>query len=157
MSGSGRKQLLVAESDMTEKAVSFEVYPMRGHAHGEWYGALENIVDREDAAEYWALFGVTLRGNKHCLAEFRTKAEAEGARRRAIDRLRRGVLPLLAGSRASDVLGYEICLRPEADIPIYAISRIESRRSAHSRLLLMIILLEGRDARPWVLASFGKP
>ena len=73
---------------MTEKAVSFEVQPMLGRAHGEWYGALENIVDREDDAEYWALFGVTLRGNKHCLAEFSTKAAAEAAKRSAIDRLR---------------------------------------------------------------------
>jgi len=72
---------------MTEEAVSFVVHPMRGHAHGEWYGALENIVDDVDDAEYWALFGVTLRGNKHCLAEFHTKAEAEAAKRSAIGRL----------------------------------------------------------------------
>lgn len=73
---------------MTEKAVSFVIHPMCGHAHGEWYGAPENIVDCEDDADYWALFGVTLRGNEHCLAEFRTKAEAEAANRGAIDRLR---------------------------------------------------------------------
>lgn len=67
---------------MTEKAVSFEVHPMRGHSHGEWYGALENIVDQDSDAEYWALFGITVRGNKHCLAEFRTKIEAEDAKRK---------------------------------------------------------------------------
>ena len=73
---------------MTEKAVAFEVQPMCGHVHGEWYGTLENIADREEDAEYWALFGVTLRGNKHCLGEFQTKSEAEAAKRDAIDRQR---------------------------------------------------------------------
>ena len=73
---------------MTEKAVSFEVHPMRGHAHGEWYGAPENIANHEEDAEYWALFGVTIRGNHHCLGEFRTKSEAEAAKRDAIDRQR---------------------------------------------------------------------
>ena len=73
---------------MTEKALKFEVHPMRGHTHGEWYGTLEDIADREDDARYWALFGVTARGNKHCLAEFSTKADAEAAKRDAVDRRR---------------------------------------------------------------------
>ena len=75
---------------MTEKAESFEVYPMRGHSRGEWWGTLKDIADFEEDAEYWALFGMTHRGNKHCLAEFRTKAEAMSARRDAVERLKRG-------------------------------------------------------------------
>lgn len=60
---------------------------MRGHSHGEWYGTEDGIVDSEEGADYWALFGVTLRGNKHCLGEFRTKADAMAAMRDALNRL----------------------------------------------------------------------
>ena len=81
------KQPLVPERDMTEKADSFEVHTMRGHAHSEWYGAPQNIVDCDDNAEYWALFSVTFRGNKHCLGEFKTKADADAAKRYAMGRL----------------------------------------------------------------------
>lgn len=61
---------------MAEKIEPVEIYPMRGHSRGEWYGTLENIVTSEEDAEYWALFGVTHRGNKHCLGEFPTKSAA---------------------------------------------------------------------------------
>lgn len=65
---------------MAEKIESVDVYPMRGHSRGEWYGTLEDIVDSEEEAEYWALFGVTHRGNKHCLGEFATKLAAMSAK-----------------------------------------------------------------------------
>ncbi len=64
---------------MTEKSESFEIHPMRGHSRGEWYGTLDDIVDSDEEAEYWALFGVTHRGNKHCLGEFPTKSAAMSA------------------------------------------------------------------------------
>jgi hypothetical protein len=64
---------------MTEKSLSFEVHPMRGHSHGEWYGTLDNVVENDEDAEYWAVFGITHRGNKHCLAEYPTKADALAA------------------------------------------------------------------------------
>ncbi len=53
---------------------------MRGHSRGEWYGTLDDIVESEDEAEYWALFGITHRGNKHCLAEFSSKSAAVAAK-----------------------------------------------------------------------------
>ena len=65
---------------MTEKTEYIEIYPMRGHSRGEWYGTFEDIVDSEEEAEYWALFGVTHRGNKHCLGEFPTKSVAMSAK-----------------------------------------------------------------------------
>jgi hypothetical protein len=52
---------------------------MRGHSRGAWWGTLEDIVDSEAEAEYWAVFGVTHRGNKHCLGEFQTKSAAVSA------------------------------------------------------------------------------
>jgi hypothetical protein len=52
---------------------------MRGHSRGAWWGTLEDIVDSEEEAEYWAVFGVTHRGNKHCLGEFQTKLAALSA------------------------------------------------------------------------------
>ena len=64
---------------MTEKSESFEIHPMRGHSRGAWWGTLEDIVDSDEEAEYWALFGVTHRGNKHCLGEFPTKSAAMSA------------------------------------------------------------------------------
>ncbi len=64
---------------MTEKSESFEIHPMRGHSRGAWWGTLKDIVDSEEEAEYWALFGVTHRGNKHCLGEFPTKSAAMSA------------------------------------------------------------------------------
>lgn len=64
---------------MTEKIESMEVYPMRGHSRGEWYCSLEDIAASEDEAEYWAIFGVTHRGNKHCLGEFPSKSAAQTA------------------------------------------------------------------------------
>ena len=64
---------------MTEKTEAFEVHPMRGHSRGEWYGTLDDIVESPESAEYWAVFGVTHRGNKHCLGEFPTEHEAQAA------------------------------------------------------------------------------
>lgn len=64
---------------MTEKIESMEIHPMRGHSRGEWYCSLGDIAPSEDKAEYWAVFGVTHRGNKHCLGEFPTKSAAETA------------------------------------------------------------------------------
>ena len=49
---------------------------MRGHSRGEWYATQKDIVNSDEDADYWALFGVTLGGHKHCLGEFTTKAEA---------------------------------------------------------------------------------
>ena len=65
--------------NMTERIESIEMYPMRGHSRGDWYGTLEDIANSEENAEYWALFGVTHRGNKHCLGEFPTKSAAASA------------------------------------------------------------------------------
>ncbi len=65
---------------MTEKSEFIEIHPMRGHSRGDWYGTLDDIVDSEEEAEYWALFGVTHRGNKHCLGEFPTKSAAISAK-----------------------------------------------------------------------------
>ncbi len=66
---------------MTERIEFIEVHPMCGHSRGEWYATVDDIVDSEDDAEYWALFGVTHRGNKHCLGEFPTKKAALSAER----------------------------------------------------------------------------
>lgn len=52
---------------------------MKGHSRGEWYGTLDDIVDSSENAEYWAVFGVTHRGNKHCLGEFPTESAAHAA------------------------------------------------------------------------------
>jgi len=59
---------------------------MRGHSRGEWYAAQTDIVNSDEDADYWALFGVTPRGNKHCLGEFPTKAEALAAQKYAEQR-----------------------------------------------------------------------
>jgi hypothetical protein len=64
---------------LTEKAESFEIHPMRGHSRGEWYGTLDNVVESESDAEYWAVSGVMHRGNRHCLGEFSTKDAALAA------------------------------------------------------------------------------
>jgi hypothetical protein len=64
---------------MTEKIESMEIHPMRGHSRGEWYCSLDDIAPSEREAEYWAIFGVTHRGNKHCLGEFPTKSAARSA------------------------------------------------------------------------------
>lgn len=64
---------------MTEKIESMEVYPMRGRSRGEWYCSLDDIAPSERQAEYWAVFGTTHRGNKHCLGEFPTKSAARSA------------------------------------------------------------------------------
>ena len=64
---------------MTEKIESMEIFPMRGHSRGEWYCSLEDVALSEEEAEYWAVFGETHRGNKHCLGEFPTRADAEFA------------------------------------------------------------------------------
>ena len=64
---------------MTEKIETMEIHPMRGHSRGEWYCSLNDIAPSEDHAEYWAVFGVTHRGNRHCLGEFPTKSAAEMA------------------------------------------------------------------------------
>lgn len=62
---------------MSEKVESMEIHPMRGHSRGEWYCSLKDVAPSEKEAEYWAVFGVTHRGNKHCLGEFPTKTAAE--------------------------------------------------------------------------------
>jgi len=59
---------------------------MRGHSRGKWYAAQNDIVISEEDAEYWALFSVTSRGNKHCLGEFPSKAEALAAKKYAQQR-----------------------------------------------------------------------
>ena len=64
---------------MTEKIKSMEVYPMRGHSRGEWYCSWDDIAPSEQEAEYWAIFGTTYLGNRHCLGEFPTKSAAEAA------------------------------------------------------------------------------
>jgi len=64
---------------MSEKIESMEVHPMRGHSRGEWYCTLDDVAPREQDAEYWAVFGMTHRGNKHCLGEFPTKIAAKSA------------------------------------------------------------------------------
>jgi hypothetical protein len=64
---------------MTEKVESMEIQPMRGHSRGEWYCSLDDIAPSEGEAEYWAVFGVTHRGNKHCLGEFPIKTAAKAA------------------------------------------------------------------------------
>ena len=56
---------------------------MRGHSRGEWYATQKDIVNSDRRAGYWALFSVTPSGNKHCLGEFATKAEALEALRSA--------------------------------------------------------------------------
>jgi len=52
---------------------------MRGHSHGKWYGTVDNVAESEADAEYWAVFGVTHRGNRHCLGEFLSKDAALAA------------------------------------------------------------------------------
>lgn len=64
---------------MTEKIQSMEIHPMRGHSRGDWYCSLDDIAASEEDAEYWAIFGVTHRGNKHCLGEFPTETAAKAA------------------------------------------------------------------------------
>ncbi len=64
---------------MSEKVEFMEIHPMRGHSRGEWYCSLKDVAPSEEEAEYWAVFGVTHRGNKHCLGEFPTKTAAETA------------------------------------------------------------------------------
>ncbi len=64
---------------MTEKIESMEIHPMRGHSRGGWYCSLDDIAPSDEEAEYWAIFGVTHRGNKHCLGEFPTRSAAESA------------------------------------------------------------------------------
>lgn len=54
---------------------------MRGHSHGEWYGSLDDVLEPGEDAEYWAVFGITHRGNKHCLGEFPTQAAAKATTR----------------------------------------------------------------------------
>ena len=64
---------------MSERAIAYELHPMRGHSRGEWYATQKDIANSEDEAEYWALFSVTHRGNKHCVGEFATKLDALAA------------------------------------------------------------------------------
>jgi len=40
---------------------------------------MDDIAPSEEEAEYWAVFGVTHRGNRHCLGEFPSKQAAESA------------------------------------------------------------------------------
>lgn len=54
---------------------------MKGHSRGEWYGTIDDVVHSEDNAEYWALFGVTHRGNRRCLGEFPNRRAAFDASR----------------------------------------------------------------------------
>lgn len=64
---------------MTEKIKSLEVHPMRGRSRGEWYCSWDDMAPSEEEAEYWAIFGTTYRGDRHCLGEFPTKSAAETA------------------------------------------------------------------------------
>ena len=64
---------------MFEKIKFVAIHPMRGHSYGEWYATLDDIVESEENAEYWAVFGVTCGGIKYCLGEFRTKQAALAA------------------------------------------------------------------------------
>jgi hypothetical protein len=64
---------------MSEKIQSTEVLPMRGHSRGDWYCTLDDVAPSEADAEYWAVFGITHRGNRHCLGEFPTRQAAESA------------------------------------------------------------------------------
>jgi len=64
---------------VTERIESIEIQPMRGHSRGKWWGTLEDVVESDEDAEYWALFGITHRGNKHCLGEFGSKEAALSA------------------------------------------------------------------------------
>ena len=64
---------------MTEKIETMEIHPMRGHSRGEWYCSLDDVAESEEQAEYWTVFGVTHRGNKHCLGEFPSKSAARSA------------------------------------------------------------------------------
>lgn len=64
---------------MAEKIETMEIHPMRGHSRGEWYCSLDDIAPCDEEAEYWAIFGVTHRGNKHCLGEFPTESAARTA------------------------------------------------------------------------------
>lgn len=54
---------------------------MKGHSRGEWYGTLDDIIESVDLADYWAVFSVTHRGNKHCLGEFPSESAAWAAAR----------------------------------------------------------------------------
>jgi hypothetical protein len=74
---------------MTEKIESMEIHPMRGHSRGEWYCSLDDVVASEQDAEYWAVFGITHRGNKHCLGEFPTRSAARSAVREPSTPLKR--------------------------------------------------------------------
>lgn len=62
---------------MSEKVESMEIHPMRGHSRGKWYCSLKDIAPSEEEAEYWAVFGVTQRGNRHCLGEFPSEEDSE--------------------------------------------------------------------------------
>ncbi len=66
---------------MSEKIESIQLHPMRGHSHGDWYATSGDIAASEEDAEFWALFGVTLKGNSYCLGEFPTKLAATRAMR----------------------------------------------------------------------------
>lgn len=61
---------------MSEKIDRIEILPMHGHSHGEWYGTVDDVAESDLDAEYWAVFGTTHRGNRHCLGEFPTKQAA---------------------------------------------------------------------------------
>lgn len=61
---------------MTEKTETVAVHPMKGHCRGEWYGTQGDIVESAEIAENWAVFGITHRGNKHCLGEFASESAA---------------------------------------------------------------------------------
>jgi hypothetical protein len=84
---------------MSEKIESMEVHPMRGHSRGEWYCSLDDVAPREQDAENWAVFGMTHRGNKHCLGEFPTKIAAKSAIKGLKKKAWQPPAPLLEGKK----------------------------------------------------------
>ena len=53
--------------------------PMCGHSREEWNPTVDDIAPSEAEASYWAIFGITPRGNWHCLGQFPTKDAAQDA------------------------------------------------------------------------------
>jgi len=123
---------------------------MKGHSHGEWYPSADDIASSDDEAEYWAIFGMTRRGNMRCLGEFTTRQSAEdtlaGKPRgkvspaiRFVDRVvcpmkehSRGALQLSADDIARSVedAGYWAILGLTADDRLYSLEEYETEVAA---------------------------
>jgi hypothetical protein len=122
---------------MTEKTLSMEIHPMRGHSRGEWYCSMDDVAPSAEEAEYWAIFGVTHRGNRHCLGEFPTQQAANRAANgwgsvgkparpttmRNISRLRQRQVNLPHGRHGKNVIQMEVVSDPDDDsrIRVYAL------------------------------------